>query len=143
MTTKAVQFITTKYKDHNLVHIKMVREDIKRQDVKDFLEDFLEMITKLKQDNVMYYGLWEINLNTILPPTYIKIITDFMPKIRDLGAEVNLGSAVVFKSGTIRSILNNYLTKYKMQDEWIKFIKSPELGIEFLKTIGLKEIYEQ
>lgn len=138
MTNKAVEFIITEYKDHNLVHFKMIREDIKKQDVKDFLDEFLEMITKFKNENIKYYGLWDMNLTTILPPTYIKLITDFMPKIRDLGGEVNLGSAIVFKSGTIRSLLNNYAIKYKMQADWIKFIKTPELGIEFLKEIGLE-----
>ena len=101
MSNKAVEFIITEYKDHNLVHFKMVREDIKRQDVKDFLDEFLKMITKFKADGVKYYGLWQMNLTTVLPPTYIKIITDFMPQIREVGAEVNLGSAIVFKSGTI------------------------------------------
>ena len=80
-----------------------------------------------------------MNLTTILPPTYIKIITDFMPKIRDIGGEVNLGSAIVFKSGTIRSLLNNYVIKYKMDADWIKFIKTYDLGLEFLRDLGLKE----
>ena len=101
MANKAVEFIITEYQDHNLVHFKMVREDIKRKDVNDFLEEFLEMITRFRNEKVRYYGLWDMNLTTLLPPTYIKIITDFMPKIREIGAEVNLGSAIVFKSGTI------------------------------------------
>ena len=113
MSNKAVEFIITEYKDHNLVHFKMVREDIKRQDVKDFLDEFLKMITKFKADGVKYYGLWQMNLTTVLPPTYIKIITDFMPQIREVEAEVNLGSAIVFKSGTIRSLLNNYILNIK------------------------------
>lgn len=140
MSNKAVEFIITEYKDHNLVHFKMVREDIKRQDVKDFLDEFLKMITKFKADGVKYYGLWQMNLTTVLPPTYIKIITDFMPQIREVGAEVNLGSAIVFKSGTIRSLLNNYIVKYKMDAKWIKFIKTPDIGIEFLKEIGMKDV---
>tara|TARA_B100000003_G_scaffold35083_1_gene29222 strand:+ start:6806 stop:7252 length:447 start_codon:yes stop_codon:yes gene_type:complete len=140
MSNKAVEFIITEYKDHNLVHFKMVREDIKRQDVKDFLDEFLKMITKFKADGVKYYGLWQMNLTTVLPPTYIKIITDFMPQIREVGAEVNLGSAIVFKSGTIRSLLNNYIVKYKMDPNWIKFIKTPDQGIEFLKEIGMKDV---
>ena len=45
MSNKAVEFIITEYKDHNLVHFKMVREDIKRQDVKDFLNEFLKFVT--------------------------------------------------------------------------------------------------
>lgn len=139
MANKAVEFIITKYKDHNLVHFKMLREDIKRQDVKDFLDEFLEMVTTLKKNNIKYYGLWDMNLTTILPPTYIKIITDFMPKIRDIGGEVNLGSAIVFKSGTVRSLLNNYVIKYKMEADWIKFIKTYDLGLEFLRDLGLKE----
>ena len=139
MSNKAVEFIITEYKDHNLVHFKMVREDIKRQDVKDFLDEFLKMITKFKADGVKYYGLWQMNLTTVLPPTYIKIITDFMPQIREVGAEVNLGSAIVFKSGTIRSLLNNYVIKYKMDADWIKFIKTYDLGLEFLRDLGLKE----
>ena len=139
-TDKAVEFIITNYKDHNMVHFKMIRENIKRQDVKDFLDEFLEMITKFKEENVKYYGLWEMNFTSVLPPTYIKIITDFMPKIRDVGGEVNLGSAIVFKSGTIRSLLNNYMSKYKMDANWIKFIKTSELGIEFLKEVGMKDV---
>ena len=98
------------------------------------------MITKFKADGVKYYGLWQMNLTTVLPPTYIKIITDFMPQIREVGAEVNLGSAIVFKSGTIRSLLNNYIVKYKMDANWIKFIKTPDIGIEFLKEIGMKDV---
>lgn len=140
MSNKAVEFIITEYKDHNLVHFKMVREDIKRQDVKDFLDEFLKMITKFKADGVKYYGLWQMNLTTVLPPTYIKIITDFMPQIREVGAEVNLGSAIVFKSGTIRSLLNNYIVKYKLDANWIKFIKTHDVGIEFLKEIGMKDV---
>ena len=136
---KAVEFLITKYKDHNMVHFKMVRENIKRQDVQDFLDEFLKMITEFKQESVKYYGLWEMNLTTVLPPTYIKIITEFMPKIRDVGAEVNLGSAIVFKSGTIRSLLNNYISKYKMDANWIKFIKTSDLGVDFLKEIGMKD----
>ena len=85
--------------------------DYLKQDVKDFLNEFLKMITKFKADGVKYYGLWQLNLTTVLPPTYIKIITDFMPQIREVGAEVNLGSAIVFKSGTIRSLLDNYIVK--------------------------------
>tara|TARA_B100000085_G_scaffold131888_1_gene120161 strand:- start:1800 stop:2246 length:447 start_codon:yes stop_codon:yes gene_type:complete len=140
MANKAVEFIITEYQDHNLVHFKMVRDDIKRKDVHDFLEEFLEMITRFKNENVRYYGLWHMNLTTLLPPTYIKIITDFMPKIREIGAEVNLGSAIVFKSGTIRSLLNNYIVKYKMDANWIKFIKTPDLGLDFLKEIGMKDL---
>ena len=140
MANKAVEFIITEYQDHNLVHFKMVREDIKRKDVNDFLEEFLEMITRFRNEKVRYYGLWDMNLTTLLPPTYIKIITDFMPKIREIGAEVNLGSAIVFKSGTIRSLLNNYIVKYKMDANWIKFIKTSDLGLEFLKEIGMKDL---
>ena len=140
MTNKAVELIITEYKDHNLVQIKMVRGDIKKQDIYDFLDEFLEMITKFKNENVRYYGLWHMNITNLLPPTYIKIITDFMPKIREISAEVNLGSAIVFKSGTMRSLLNNYIVKYKMDTTWIKFIKTPELGLEFLKEIGMKDV---
>tara|TARA_Y100000741_G_C18257403_1_gene559476 strand:- start:1154 stop:1597 length:444 start_codon:yes stop_codon:yes gene_type:complete len=135
---KAVEFIITTYETHNLVHFKMVRDDIKRQDIIDFLNEFLEMITTFKETNVRYYGIWEMNFINILPPTYIKIITDFMPKIRDIGAEVNLGSAIIFKSGTARKLLNGYVNRYKIDTTWLRFIKTYDLGIEFLTEIGMK-----
>jgi len=61
-----------------------------------------------------------------------------MPKIRDIGAEVNLGSAIIFKSGTARKLLNGYVNRYKIDTTWLRFIKTYDLGIEFLTEIGMK-----
>ena len=67
MSNKAVEFIITEYKDHNLVHFKMVREDIKRQDVKDFLdEQTLDLVTYALLNNDIDVVKFQIICNSYL-----------------------------------------------------------------------------
>ena len=139
MSDRAVEFIIKECKGHNLVHFKMVKDTIKKNDVINFLEDYLKMVTEFKEKDIKYYGLWQINIVSVLPPTYIKIIRDFMPKIRQLGAERTIGSSIVFKSGTIRSFMNKCIIEYKLDQGWLKFVKTPDLGIEYLREIGMKD----
>ena len=135
MSDKAVEFIITDYGNNKMIYFKMARETIKRQDIEDFLNDYLNLVTEYKENNIKFYGLWDIKITTVLPPTFIKLITDFMPKIRQLGADATLGTAIVFKSGTIRTLLNNYITQYNFEAEFIKFVKTQEEGDNFLKTL--------
>lgn len=135
MSSKAVEFIITDYGNNKMINFKMVRDNIKRSDVEEFLNDYLKLVTEYKENNIKFYGLWDVKITNVLPPTYIKIITDFMPKIRQLGAESTLGTAIVFKSGTIRTLLNNYITQYNFEAEFIKFVKTFEEGENFLKSL--------
>ena len=138
MSDKAVEFIITECGDNKIINFKMVRENIKRCDVEDFLNDYFKLVTEYKDKNMKFYGLWDVKITNVLPPTYIKIITDFMPKIRQLGADTTLGNAIVFKSGTVRTLLNNYITQYNFEAEFIKFVKTSEEGENFLKDIATK-----
>jgi len=135
MSDKAVEFIITDYGNDKMIHFKMVRDNIKRCDVEEFLNDYLNLVTEYKENNIKFYGIWDIKITTVLPPTFIKLITDFMPKIRQLGAETTLGTAIIFKSGTIRTLLNNYITQYNFEAEFIKFVKTSEEGVNFLKSL--------
>jgi len=138
MSDKAVEFIITDYGNNKMIYFKMARETIKRQDIEDFLNDYLNLVTEYKENNIKFYGLWDIKITTVLPPTFIKLITDFMPKIRQLGADATLGTAIVFKSGTIRTLLNNYITQYNFEAEFIKFVKTQEEGDNFLKNLAAR-----
>jgi len=135
MSDKAIEFIITDYRNDKMVNFKMVRENIKRNDVEEFLNDYLKLVTEYKEKNMKFYGLWDVKITNVLPPTYMKIITDFMPKIRQLGYDVTLGTAIVFKSGTIRSLLNQYILKYNFDAAFIKFVKTSEEGDNFLKSL--------
>ena len=135
MSDKAIEFIITDYRNDKMVNFKMVRENIKRNDVEEFLNDYLKLVTEYKEKNMKFYGLWDVKITNVLPPTYMKIITDFMPKIRQLGYDVTLGTAIVFKSGTIRSLLNQYISKYNFDAAFIKFVKTSEEGDNFLKSL--------
>lgn len=138
MSGKAVEFIITDYGNDKMIHFKMVRDNIKRCDVEEFLNDYLNLVTEYKENNIKFYGIWDIKITTVLPPTFIKLITDFMPKIRQLGAETTLGTAIVFKSGTIRSVLNKYVVQYKIEADYLKFVKTQEEGENFLKDLATK-----
>lgn len=138
MSDKAVEFIITDYGNNKMIHFKMVRDNIKRCDVEEFLNDYLNLVTEYKENNIKFYGIWDIKITTVLPPTFIKLITDFMPKIRQLGAETTLGTAIVFKSGTIRSVLNKYVVQYKIEADYLKFVKTQEEGENFLKDLATK-----
>jgi len=135
MSDKAIEFIITDYRNDKMVNFKMVRENIKRDDVEEFLNDYLKLVTEYKEKNIKFYGLWDVKITNVLPPTYMKIITDFMPKIRQLGYDVTLGTAIVFKSGTIRALLNKYILKYNFDAAFIKFVKTSEEGDNFLKSL--------
>jgi len=135
MSDKAIEFIITDYRNDKMVNFKMVRENIKRDDVEEFLNDYLKLVTEYKEKNIKFYGLWDVKITNVLPPTYMKIITDFMPKIRQLGYDVTLGTAIVFKSGTIRALLNQYILKYNFDAAFIKFVKTSEEGDNFLKSL--------
>jgi hypothetical protein len=135
MSDKAIEFIITDYRNDKMVNFKMVRENIKRDDVEEFLNDYLKLVTEYKEKNMKFYGLWDVKITNVLPPTYMKIITDFMPKIRQLGYDVTLGTAIVFKSGTIRALLNKYILKYNFDAAFIKFVKTSEEGDNFLKSL--------
>ena len=139
MSDKTVEFIITDYGNYKMIHFKMVRDNIKRSDVEEFLNDYLKLVTEYKENNMKFYGLWDIKITTVLPPTFIKLITDFMPKIRHIGADATLGTAIVFKSGTIRTLLNNYITQYNFEAEFIKFVKTQEDGENFLKNLAAKK----
>lgn len=139
MSDKAVEFIITDYGNDKMIHFKMVRDNIKRCDIEEFLNDYLNLVTEYKENNIKFYGIWDIKITTVLPPTFIKLITDFMPKIRQLGADATLGTAIVFKSGTIRTLLNNYITQYNIEAEFIKFVKTQEDGENFLKNLDAKK----
>lgn len=138
MSSKAVEFIITDYGNDKMIHFKMVRDNIKRNDIEEFLNDYLNLVTEYKENNIKFYGLWDIKITTVLPPTFIKLITDFMPKIRQLGADATLGTAIVFKSGSIRTLLNNYITQYNFEAEFIKFVKTQEEGDNFLKNLAAR-----
>lgn len=138
MSDKAVEFIITDYGNDKMIYFKMARESIKRQDIEEFLNDYLNLVTEYKENNIKFYGLWDIKITTVLPPTFIKLITDFMPKIRQLGADATLGTAIVFKSGTIRTLLNNYITQYNFEAEFIKFVKTQEEGDNFIKNLAAR-----
>ena len=138
MSDKAVEFIITDYGNDKMIHFKMVRDNIKRGDVEEFLNNYLNLVTEYKENNIKFYGIWDIKITTVLPPTFIKLITDFMPKIRQLGAETTLGTAIIFKSGTIRSALNKYVVQYKFEADYLKFVKTQEEGENFLKDLATK-----
>jgi len=140
MSDKAIEFNITDYGNNKMINFKMVRDNIKRSDVEEFLNDYLNLVTQYNNNNMKFYGIWDIKITAVLPPTFIKIITDFMPKIRLLGANVTLGTAIVFKSGTIRSVLNNYIVKYKFEADYIKFVKTQEEGENFLKDLDTKQV---
>jgi hypothetical protein len=140
MSDKAVNFIITDYGKYKIINFKMIRDVIKRADVEEFLNDYLKLITDYKASNIKFYGLWDVKITAVIPPTLIKLITDFMPQIREIGAETTLGTAIVFKSGTIRTLLNNYIAQYNFNAEFIKFVKTSEEGVEFIKILSAKQI---
>jgi len=135
MSDKAVEFIITDYGKYKIIYFKMVRENVKRKDVEDFLNDYLNLVTDYKENNIKFYGIWDIKITTVLPPTFINMIIDFMPKIRDLGVATTLGTALVFKSSTIRSLLNKYIIQYNFDNDFIKFVKTTEEGEIFFKSL--------
>lgn len=133
-----VEVTKTYFKDDILVYFKLVEERVKKQDIEDFLIKLEKFYLELKDKNEQLYFIWNINLIAVLPPTYIKIITEFMPKIRDLAATQTKASSLICPSSSIRTILNKYIVQYKMDAAYIKFVKNYDLSIGFLKGLGLK-----
>jgi hypothetical protein len=133
-----VEATKTYFKNDILVYFKLVEERVKKQDIQDFLIKLEEFYLELKEKNEQPYFIWNINLLLVLPPSYIQTITEFMPKIRELGATQSKGSAVIFPSSSIRTILNKYIVQYKMDAAFIKFLKNYDLSIGYLKNLGLK-----
>ena len=133
-----VEVTKTYFKDDILVYIKLVEERVKKQDIEDFLIKLEKFYLELKDNNEELYFIWNINLIAVIPPTYIKIITEFMPRIRDLAATQTKASSLICPSSSIRTILNKYIVQYKMDAAYIKFVKNYDLSIGFLKGLGLK-----
>ena len=133
-----VEVTKTYFKDDILVYFKLVEERVKKQDIEDFLIKLEKFYLELKDNNEELYFIWNINLIAVIPPTYIKIITEFMPRIRDLAATQTKASSLICPSSSIRTILNKYIVQYKMDAAYIKFVKNYDLSIGFLKGLGLK-----
>mgnify|MGYP001399467390 CR=1 FL=1 len=137
MTDKVIEIVRTEYKDDIMICFNMVNDRIKKQDVEDFLLDLENLYKKLIEDKERVYFIWNIKLLSVLPPSYLKCITNYMPRIRELGRDTTKGTAVLFWSSTVRGILNKYIKQYGMDADFIKFVKNYDLGIEYLKELGL------
>lgn len=134
----AVEMTKTYFKEDILVYFKLVSDRVKKQDIEEFLVALENFYINLRDNNEQVYVIWNINLLVVLPPAYLKVITDFMPKIRDLGATQSKGSSIILPSSSMRTILNKYIMQYKMDAAFIKFVKNYDLSIGYLKGLGLK-----
>lgn len=137
MTDKAIDIVRTEYDDDILICFNMVKDHIKKQDIEDFLLELENLHKKLLEDKEKVYFIWNIKLLSVLPPTYLKCITKDMPRIRELGRDTTKGTAVLFWSSTVRNILNKYLKQYDIDPNFIKFVKNYDLGVEYLKELGM------
>ena len=137
MTDKVIDIVRTEYEDDIMIYFNMVKDHIKKQDVENFLSELENLYKKLNEDKERVYFIWNIKLLSVLPPSYLKCITDYMPRIRELGRDTTKGTAVIFWSSTVRNILNKYIKQYGMDANFIKFVKNYDLGIEYLKELGL------
>ena len=133
-----VEATKTYFKNDILVYFKLVYERVKKQDIQEFLIKLEEFYLELKEKDEQPYFIWNINVLSVLPPSYIQTIIDFMPKLRELGESQSKGSAVIFPSSSIRTILNKYLVQYNIDPAFIKFVKNYDFSIDYLKCLGLK-----
>jgi hypothetical protein len=134
----AVEMTKTYFKEDILVYFKLVSDRVKKQDMEEFLVALEKFYINLRDNNEQVYVIWNINLLVVLPPAYLKVITDFMPKIRDLGATQSKANSVILPSSSMRTVLNKYIVQYKMDAAFIKFVKNYDLSIGYLKGLGLK-----
>tara|TARA_B110000305_G_scaffold241524_1_gene316038 strand:- start:3708 stop:4160 length:453 start_codon:yes stop_codon:yes gene_type:complete len=133
-----VEATKTYFKNDILVYFKLVYERVKKQDIQEFLIKLEEFYLELKEKDEQPYFIWNINVLSVLPPSYIQTIIDLMPKLRELGESQSKGSAVIFPSSSIRTILNKYLVQYNIDPAFIKFVKNYDFSIDYLKCLGLK-----